>query len=90
MAEKRTSIRTHKIKISKPFKIKYKEKIVCPYCNNSEDFYEVVENATFIVHYFQGEDGSLEPVEEEVEVMGPVKFYCANCHADLTHLKNEY
>ncbi len=83
------STRTHKIKIKKPFKLNYKERIVCPYCNNSEDFYEVIENATFIVYYIQNPDGTLEAIEEESEILGPVKFFCGNCHADLTMLRKK-
>ncbi|MCD6489104.1 MAG: hypothetical protein J7K20_00010 [Thermodesulfobacterium sp.] len=91
MAEKNVpSVRTHKIKIKKPFSIEYKQKIVCPYCNNSEDFYEVIENATFLISYIQNADGTLEPIEEEIEVLGPVKFFCGICNADLTQIKNKY
>jgi hypothetical protein len=90
MSEKNVSnVRKHKIKIRKPFKFSCKEKIVCPYCNNSEEFYEVIENATFLIYYIQTADGTLEPIEEEMEVLGPVKFFCANCHADLTMLRNK-
>ncbi|MDF2952899.1 MAG: hypothetical protein OD816_000144 [Thermodesulfobacterium sp.] len=91
MAEKNvSSVRTHKIKIKKPFSIEYKQKIVCPYCNNSEDFYEVIENATFLISYIQNADGTLEPIEEEIEVLGPVKFFCGICNADLTQIKKKY
>lgn len=91
MAEKNiTSVKTHKIKVKKPFSIEYKERIVCPYCNNSEDFYEVIENATFLISYIQNSDGTLEPIEEEIEFLGPVKFFCGNCNADLTQLKKKY
>lgn len=84
------STRVHKIKIKKPFSIEYKEKIICPYCNNKEEFYEVVENATFFISYIQNPDGTLEPIEEEVEIMGPVKFFCGICNADLTKLRKKY
>ncbi len=77
----------HRIKIKKPVLIGIKQAIKCPYCGNSEEFYEVIENATFYIHYFQKPDGSLEPLDEEVEVLGPVKLFCANCHAELTYLK---
>ncbi len=89
MGKKVSAPRTHKIKVRKPFKFSYKEKLVCPYCNNSEDFYEIIENANFFVYYLQNEDGELEPIDEEVEVIGPVKFFCGRCHADLTALKNK-
>lgn len=89
MAEKNVLPRIHKIKIKKPFSIKYREKIVCPYCQNSEDFYEIIENATFFISYIQNYEGLLEPVEEEVEILGPVKFFCGVCNADLTQLKKK-
>ncbi len=77
----------HKIRVKKAFPYLTKEKTLCPYCGNEEEFYEVIENATFYVHYIQTEEGKLEAVEEEAEVVGPVKFYCGVCHADLTYLK---
>lgn len=90
MAEKPvSSTRTHKITVKKPFPLRYKEKIVCPYCKNSEEFYETIENATFVIHYFQNEDGSMEVLEEEVEILGPVRFFCGNCHTDLTNLREK-
>ncbi len=90
MAEKKvSSSQVHKIIVKKPFPIKYKEKIKCPYCENSEEFYELIENATFIIHYFQNEDGTLDMLEEEVEILGPIRFFCGNCHADLTRLKEK-
>ncbi len=82
-----TSAKTHKIKVKKPLYIPHKEKITCPYCGNHEDFYEIIENATFYIHYLQTEEGALEPVEEEVEILGPLKFFCGSCNADLSFLK---
>ncbi len=79
--------KTHQIRVKKPFLLPRGEKIVCPFCGNSEEFYDIIENATFYVHYLQTEEGHLEPVEEEAEVLGPIKFYCGSCHADLTYLK---
>ncbi|MGC9109489.1 MAG: hypothetical protein ACP5HI_04495 [Caldimicrobium sp.] len=79
--------KTHKIRIRKPFLLPKKEKIVCPFCGNNEEFYEIVENATFYIYYMQTEMGTLEPLEEEAEVLGPVRFYCGVCHSDITHLK---
>lgn len=80
-------IKTHKIRIKKPFLLTRKEKIVCPFCGNMEEFYEIVENATFYIYYMQTENGTLEPLEEEAEVLGPVRFFCGVCHSDITHLK---
>lgn len=82
-----TSSKVHKIRVKKPFPNLTKEKLLCPYCGNEEEFYEIIENATFYIHYIQTEEGNLEPVEEEAEVLGPVKFFCGACHADLTYLK---
>lgn len=90
MAKDVCPVKTHKIKIKKTFNIKYKQKIVCPYCNNSEDFYEVIENATILISYIQTSEGTLEPIEEDVEILGPVKFVCGVCNADLTEIKNRY
>jgi len=82
-----TFSKKHQIRVKKPFLLPKREKIICPFCGNTEEFYEIIENATFYVYYLQTENGNLEPLEEEAEVLGPVKFYCGVCHSDLTHLK---
>jgi len=82
-----TTTKTHKIEVKKPFIIQRKERIVCPFCGNSEEFYEIIENATFYIHYIQTENGALEPLEEDSDVLGPIRFFCGVCHADLTHLR---
>lgn len=82
-----SSGKVHKIRVKKPFPLLTKEKIYCPFCGNEEEFYEIIENATFYIHYVQTAEGTLEPIEQEAEVMGPVKFFCGVCNSDLTLLK---
>lgn len=77
----------HKIRVKKTFPTPIKEKILCPHCGNEEEFYEIIENATFYIHYIQTEDGRLEPIEEVGEILGPVKFYCGVCNAEITYLR---
>ncbi|MCS7149913.1 MAG: hypothetical protein N2Z40_02460 [Caldimicrobium sp.] len=79
--------RTHKVKVKKPLYFSIKEKLICPYCGNRDEFYEIIENATFLIHYLQTDEGTLEPVEEEAELMGPIRFYCGSCNSDLSFLK---
>ncbi len=80
-------VKTHKVHVPKPFVMKFPKLLKCPFCENTEEFYEVIENATFYTYLFQKEDGTFEPIDEEVEVLGPVRFFCGKCHAELTHLK---
>ncbi len=77
----------HRIEIKKPLILPRKDLIICPFCGNMEEFYEIMENTTFYIHYYQTDTGVLEPIEESVEVLGVVKFYCGVCHSDLTLLK---
>ncbi len=81
--------KTYQIKVKKPFKVPYLEIFVCPYCKNKDEFYEVAENVSLYVYYLQTKEGELDPVEEEMEVYGPTKFYCGKCHADLTFLRHK-
>jgi len=80
--------RRHRIVARKPVTVLVREKIVCPYCGNQEEFYEVAENALMVVHYLQNEDGSFVPLDENMEA-GVVKFYCGRCQADLSHLRDQ-
>jgi len=79
--------RRHRIVARKPVRVLVREKIVCPYCGNQEEFYEVAENALMVVHYLQNEDGTFVPLDESLEA-GAVKFYCGRCQADLSHLRD--
>ena len=88
--EERAKNSAYRIKVRKPFKVSVFEKVVCPYCKNQDEFYEVVENVALYVHYLQTEDGRLEPIEEELELYGPTKFYCGKCHADLTFFRKKF
>lgn len=79
--------RRHRIVARKPVTVLVREKIVCPYCGNQEEFYEVAENALMVVHYLQNEDGTFVPLDENMEA-GAIKFYCGRCQADLSHLRD--
>ncbi len=59
-------------------------RIVCPYCGNDEDFFELAENVTITTRYIQNEDGSFTPVADDTQVFGEIKFNCGKCGADLT------
>ena len=83
----REEVKKYKIKVKKPILTYFKTPIKCPYCGNEEEFYEVIENAAFYIHYFQKADGTLEPLEEEVEVIGPIKLFCAVCRNEMTDFK---
>ncbi|MCS7199770.1 MAG: hypothetical protein N2327_04340 [Caldimicrobium sp.] len=87
MKETLPTRKIHQIKVKKPLYFSHREKLSCPYCGNSEEFYEIIENANFYIHYIQTSEGTLEPIEEEAELMGPIKFFCASCHSDLSFLK---
>ncbi len=74
----------------KPFLLSGRQRIICPYCGNDEDFFEVAENVTITTHYIQNEDGSFTPVTDDTELLGEVRFYCGRCHADLTQYHKQF
>ena len=80
--------RRHRIVARQPVPVMVREKLVCPYCGNDEEFFEVAENAYVVVHFLQNEDGTFVPMEENMEITGVVKFYCGRCQADLSHLRD--
>ncbi|OAQ21571.1 hypothetical protein [Thermosulfurimonas dismutans] len=86
---KTSSVPRHRIVARKPITVVLREKLVCPYCGNQEEFYEVTENAYVMVHYLQNEDGTFVPIGEDMEVSGPVRFFCGRCQADLSHLRDK-
>ncbi len=83
------SVRKHTIVARKPVTVMIREKLVCPYCGNQEEFYEVIENASLIINYLQNEDGTFVSLGEDMEVAGPARFFCGKCHADLSRMKNK-
>ena len=87
---KSSSVLRHRIVAPKPVTVTLREKLVCPYCGNQEEFYEVTENAYLMVHYLQNEDGTFVPIEEDIEVSGPVRFFCGRCQTELSHLRNKF
>ncbi len=59
-------------------------RIICPYCGNDEEFFEIAENVTITTRYVQNEDSSFTPLADDTEVLGGIRFKCGRCGADLT------
>ncbi len=81
---------TKKIIRKSPLRLSPRNRIVCPYCGNDEDFFEIAENVIITTHYIQNEDGSFTPLTDDTEMMGEVHFYCGRCHADLTQYHKRF
>ncbi|MDD3580025.1 MAG: hypothetical protein PHW74_03265 [Desulfobacca sp.] len=65
-------------------------RIVCPYCGNDNDFYEVAEEVTITTFYVQNEDGSFTATSDESEILGGVHFYCGECHQELKEYHDHF
>lgn len=59
-------------------------RITCPVCGNDNDFVEVADNVVLTTRYVQNEDGSFIQDGDESQILGEIKFYCAECNADLS------
>ena len=63
-------------------------RIKCPTCGNDRDFIEVSRDVIVSTHYYQNDDGSFTPEEDENEVVGKVALYCGVCNANLSFFHN--
>jgi hypothetical protein len=65
-------------------------RIVCPECANDIDFIEVAEDVIITTRYLQNGDGSFSQDDDESQVLGPIKFFCGECDADLTEFHQRF
>ncbi|HKJ64409.1 MAG TPA: hypothetical protein VJ969_03345 [Desulfopila sp.] len=64
-------------------KPKIVNRLVCPYCNNDSDFFEVAEDALITTYYGQNEDGSFTATDQNSEILGSVQLFCGSCGENL-------
>ncbi len=58
--------------------------IICPSCGNDSDFFEVADGAILTTRYIQNSDGSFSQDGDESQILGEIRFFCAECNEDLT------
>jgi len=59
-------------------------RIICPNCGNDHSFFEVADGVILTSRYTQNRDGSFSQDGDESQIMGEVRFFCAECNEDLT------
>jgi hypothetical protein len=59
-------------------------RIVCPQCGNDSDFFEVADGAILTTRYIQNDDGSFSQEGDESQILGEIRFFCAECNEDLS------
>ncbi|MDH5523991.1 MAG: hypothetical protein OEY01_08350 [Desulfobulbaceae bacterium] len=59
-------------------------RIQCPRCGNDTEFFEIADGVVLTTRYLQNSDGSFTQEGDESEVLGEIKFFCAECNQDLT------
>lgn len=59
-------------------------RIACPLCGNSVEFYEVAEDVVITTCYTQNDDGSFTPQEDTSEILGEIKLICGRCQEDMS------
>ena len=65
-------------------------RLTCPSCGNDSDFIEIADSVILTTRYVQNEDGSFNQDGDESEIMGEIRFYCAECNADLSASHNRF
>jgi DNA-directed RNA polymerase subunit M/transcription elongation factor TFIIS len=65
-------------------------RISCPNCGNDTDFYEVAEEVTITTSYVQNEDGSFTSINDRSEILGEVRFYCGECHQEMSQFHDRF
>ncbi|NDY42499.1 hypothetical protein G3N55_06540 [Dissulfurirhabdus thermomarina] len=65
-------------------------RIVCPHCGNDRHFFEVAEEVMLTTRYVQNEDGSFTPQSDDSQILGDIRFYCAECNADLSQYHGRF
>jgi len=65
-------------------------RISCPHCGNDTDFYEVAEEVTITTSYVQNEDGSFTVVNDRSEILGDVRFFCGECHQEISQFHDRF
>ncbi|MFZ5775149.1 MAG: hypothetical protein ACOY3Z_06680 [Thermodesulfobacteriota bacterium] len=58
-------------------------RIRCPHCGNDTDFFEVADGVVLTTRYVQNGDGSFTQDGDESQVLGEIRFYCAECNHDM-------
>ncbi|MDA3786344.1 MAG: hypothetical protein PF568_05610 [Deltaproteobacteria bacterium] len=70
--------------IHPPLGTKNSSRIICPNCGNDSDFCEVADGVILTTTYIQNSDGSFSQDSDESQILGDIRFYCAQCNEDLT------
>ena len=71
-------------KIHQQLRKKNNARIICPNCGNDSDFFEVADGVILTTKYIQNSDGSFSQDSDESQILGDMRFYCAECNEDLT------
>lgn len=65
-------------------------KLSCPACNNSSDFFEVAEDTIITTYYSQNKDGSFTQTDQNFETLGQVRLICGSCGENLDILHERF
>ncbi len=71
-------------KIHQQLRKKNTMRIICPSCGNDNEFFEVADGVILTTRYIQNSDGSFNQDGDESQILGEIRFFCAECNEDLT------
>jgi hypothetical protein len=58
-------------------------RLMCPFCGNDTDFFQIAEDAIITTHFTQNADGSFTQEVNESQILGQIKLYCGSCEEEL-------
>jgi len=58
-------------------------RLMCPFCGNNTDFFQIAEDAIITTHFKQNADGSFTQEENESQILGQIKLFCGSCEEEL-------
>ncbi len=58
-------------------------RLMCPFCGNNTDFFQIAEDAIITTHFRQNADGSFTQEENESQILGQIKLFCGSCEEEL-------
>lgn len=64
--------------------------ITCPNCGNDRDFFEVADHVILTTHYIQNDDCSFTQDGDESQILGKIRFFCAECNSDLSQFHQRF
>jgi hypothetical protein len=65
-------------------------RLMCPFCGNDTEFFQIAEDAIITTYYRQNADGSFTQEVNESQVLGDIKLFCGSCEEELPEFLDRF